>query len=561
MRDDAIDMAASPGLPVRSHLLEAGWAALGRGAWEEARVSFEAAVSTSPTAEALEGLGWAAWWGNDAAVTFDARERAYGLHREAGDRRAAARVATLIASDRTDFHGELAVAQGWLGRAQRLLEGLELGPEHGWLWVHDAEKRLMVGDTAAARELGARAAALGERLALVDLHMMGLSLEGYALVAEGEVEAGMRRLDEAAAAALGGEFREIWTVGWACCLLIQACEQVRDYGRAGQWCRRLEEWSTRMDVIFFNRVCRAHYAGVLLWRGTWAEAERELIECADRLAEIRPPSAAEAIVRLGELRRRQGRVDEAAEIFEQVADHPLALLGVGELCMDRGEATGARDRAEQYLRETPAHAGPLRVPGLELLVRARAALGDLDGATSAAEELDAVARAVDTEPLCAATRFALGVVALGRGEFDSAREAFEDATRLFHRSGAPFEAARARLELARTLAAAARQGDALRELESAATTLRRIGAAHAVAQVETLERELRQAPPDAPRSLTPRECEVLRLVAKGMSDRAIAAELVLSEHTVHRHVANILAKLGCNSRSAAVADALTNQLI
>jgi DNA-binding CsgD family transcriptional regulator len=554
-------MAASPELPVRSDLLAAGWAALGRGAWETARVSFDAAVATEATAEALEGLGWAAWWGNDAAVTFDARERAYALYREVEDRRAAARVATSIGTDYTDFRGELAVAQGWLGRAQRLLEGLEPSPEHGWLWVHDAEKRMMVGDTASARELGARAAALGDRLDLVDLQMMGLATEGYVLVAEGDVDAGMRRLDEAAAAALGGEFREIWAAGWACCLLIQACEHIRDYGRAGQWCRRLEDWSTRMDVIFFNRICRAHYAGVLMWRGTWAEAEQELIECSERLAAMRPPMAAEAIVRLGELRRRQGRLDDAEAIFEQVAEHPLALLGLGELCMDHGDATSACERAEQYLRETPAQAGPLRAPGLELLVRARSSLGDLDAATSAARELDAVARGVGTEPLGAATRFAAGVVALGRGDLESARAQFEDATRLFHRSGAPFEAARARIELARTLAAAARQRDALRELKSAGATLRRIGAAHAAGRVETLERELRQAQPRAPRTLTPREREVLRLVAKGMSDRAIAEQLVLSEHTVHRHVANILAKLGCTSRSAAVADALTKQLL
>lgn len=561
MRDDAADMAASPGLPVRSGPLGAGWAALERGAWQEARVSFDAAVLASPTAEALEGLGWAAWWGNDAAVTFESRERAYALYREADDRLGAARVATSIATDHTDFRGELAVAQGWLGRAQRLLEGLEPAPEHGWLWVHDAEKRLMVGDTASARELGARAAALGDRLDSVDLQMMGLATEGYVLVAEGDVDAGMRRLDEAAAAALGGEFREIWAAGWACCLLIQACEHIRDYGRAGQWCRRLEEWSTRMDVMFFNRICRAHYAGVLMWRGTWAEAEQELVECSERLAELRPPMAAEAVVRLGELRRRQGRLDEAEEIFEQVAEHPLALLGLGELCTDSDEPTGACERAEQYLRETPAHAGPLRAPGLELLVRARASLGDLVAATSAAEELDAVARSVGTEPLAAATRFAAGVVALGCGDLESARVAFEDATRLFHRSGAPFEAARARIELARTLAAAARQRDALRELKAAGTTLSRIGAAHAVAQTETLERELGRASPHAPRKLTPRECEVLRFVAKGMSDRAIAEQLVLSEHTVHRHVANILAKLGCTSRSAAVAEALTSKLI
>lgn len=541
--------------------LAAAREALGRGDWEAARGLFEAAACEAVTAEALEGLAWAAWWLNDADATFAARERAYALYRAAGDRRGAARMATWLGTDHVDFRGELAVAQGWLGRARRLLEGLEPGAEHGWLWVHEAEKLMYIGDTCAARERGAQAAGLGERLGLVDLQMMGLASEGAALVAEGDVRAGMARLDESAAAALGGEFRETWAVGWSCCYLIQACEQVRDYGRAGQWCRRLEEWSARTDVEFLNRVCRAHYAGVLIWRGTWREAERELVDCAGRLAALRPPMAAEAVVRLGELRRRQGRLDEAQAIFDEAAEHPLALLGSGEVCLDRGAAAAARDRAEQYLRETPAHARTLRAPGIELLVRAHVALGDIERAAAAAAELDAVARLLGTEPLRGAARYAAGVVASARGELESARAAFEDATRLFHRSGAPFEAATARVELARALAGADRPRDAVRELRSAADTMRRIGAVHAVARIEALERECRKPSPRPAPPLTERECEVLRLVAKGMSDRAIAERLVLSEHTVHRHVANILAKLGCPSRSAAVAEALTRQLL
>jgi ATP/maltotriose-dependent transcriptional regulator MalT len=561
MRDDDLDVDASSGIPVHSHPLEAGWDALGRGAWEEARSSFELAVSKSPTAEALEGLGWAAWWVSEAATTFEARERAFALYREADDRPAAARLATWLSADHVDFRGDLAVAQGWLARARRLLADLEPGPDHGWLWVHEADKLLFAGDFAGARERGAQAAVLGEALGMLDLQMMGLACEGFALVTVGEIQSGMSRLDEASAAALGGEFRELWATGWAVCYLIQACEQVRDYDRAGQWCRRLEEWTERTNVTFFNRICRAHYAGVLMWRGTWAQAEQELIAAADRLAELRPPMAAEAIVRLGELRRRQGRLDEAEAIFEQVAEHPNAVLGLGELCLDRNEAARACDHAEQYLRETPDHAGPLRAAGLELLVRARSMLGDVDGAATAAEELAAVAGAVGTEPLAAATRFASGLVAFGRGDFQSARASFEDATRLFHRGGAPFEAARARTELARALAAGARRRDAVRELRSARTTLERIGADHAAARLGALEQEFERSAGDAGPTLTPREREVLALVAKGMSDRLIAERLVLSEHTVHRHVANILAKLGCSSRSAAVADALSRELL
>jgi ATP/maltotriose-dependent transcriptional regulator MalT len=343
--------------------------------------------------------------------------------------------------------------------------------------------------------------------------------------------------------------------------MIYACERVRDYDRAAQWCTRVAEWSERRRMSLLRPVCRAHYAGVLIWRGTWADAEAELTESAQRLAEIRPPVAAEATVRLGELRRRQGRLDEAMELFEHAAEHPLALLGLGEVCLDRGEPAAARDRADQYLREAPPHAGVVRAAGLELLVRAQAALGDDKEAAGALEELETVARVVSTDPLRAAASFAAGIVAAAAGERESARTAFEDATRLFHRSGAPFEAARARVELARVLAGLGRAKGAVREARGAATSLRRIGAAHEESRADAvaLEVEGRLSPEASP--LTRRECEVLRLVADGKTNRKIAKQLMLSEHTVNRHVTNILSKLGSASRSAAVAEALRRQLI
>lgn len=518
-------------------------------------------MATEETPEALEGLSWAAWWLNDAEVLFDARERAYRMYRSREDRLAAARMATWLGTDHVDFRGELAVAQGWLARARRLLEGLEPRCEHGWLDVHEAEKHLMLNDTTSARELGSRAAGLGRRLGVVELEMMGLATEGLAFVTEGEVERGMSRLDEAAAAALGEEFGEIWPVGWCCCYMIYACERVRDYDRAAQWCGRLEEWSRRMDIEFVNRTCRAHYAGVLIWRGTWAEAELELTESAERLGESRPPMAAEATVRLGELRRRQGRLDEAEEIFEEVAEHPLALLGLGEVCMDRVDAGGARDRAEQYLRELPSVTGTLRAAGLELLVRAHVSLGEETKATAGLEELESVTSVVSTDPLRASAQFCAGVLEAAFGDSDTARAALEDASRLFHRSGAPFEAARSRLELARVLAGLGRSRDALREARAAATSLRRIGAAHEAGRADALALELEGPSSDGSSPLTRREREVLGLVAEGKTDAAIAKALVISEHTVHRHVANILAKFCCASRSAAVAEALRKNLI
>jgi hypothetical protein len=249
----------------RSDLLGTGTAALARGDWENARAAFEAALGEEETAEALEGLGMAAWWLDDAATTFEARERAYRLYRERGERVAAARLARWLAWDYNAFRGEPAVANGWLQRAHRLLDGIEAGAEHGWLALREGEVALLLGnDTGKARELAVSSAELGRSLGEIDLEMVGLALEGLALVSEGRVEEGMRRLDEASAAAMAGELRDLNAVGASCCYLIFACERVRDYDRAAQWCERVKEFCRRWRIRPLFAVCRTHYAAVLV---------------------------------------------------------------------------------------------------------------------------------------------------------------------------------------------------------------------------------------------------------------------------------------------------------
>ncbi|MGH2949358.1 MAG: LuxR C-terminal-related transcriptional regulator [Solirubrobacteraceae bacterium] len=534
--------------------IERGREALARGGWDEARAYFEQALERLDSAEAWDGLSWACWWLEDGAATMEAREHAYRLYKDAGDRRGAARMAIWLASDHLDFRGEEAVAQGWFGRANRILDDLSPAPEHGWLAAFEAELALAAGDTATAVRLGSRARELGRELGITDLEMLGLATEGLGLVTEGEVADGMRRLDEATAAALGGEYDELHGVCWTCCYLIYGCERVRDYDRAAQWCRKVEEFTERMRVQFVNGVCRAHYAAVLTWHGSWDEADELLSKATSDLAAARPAWAPEGIVRLADLRRRQGRFDEAEQLFAEAETHPLGTVGIAELALDRGDPEAAIPLAERMLRQLPPENRTQRAAALELAVRAKAATGDVDGARIHLEELRSVAEAVPTSPLRAAASFCEGVVAAAAGDHDSAAVALEDAVSVFATSDAPFELGRARIELARALGELGRTKPARREAAAALEILERTGAStlreRAQEVLDGLDGSGQSKGP-----LTRRELEVLGLIAEGMRDREIAAALTLSEHTVHRHVSNIYAKLGCSTRAAAVAKA------
>jgi len=360
----------------------------------------------------------------------------------------------------------------------------------------------------------------------------------------------MNRLDEATTAALTGVLQELYSVTWALCYLIYACERLRDYDRAAQWCQKMKEFVEPYQFRFALGICRAHYGGVLVWRGTWDQAEAELSTATQDFEVSRPPMAAEAVVRLAELRRRQGRVREAAELFGQVEWHPLAVLGLAELALDEGDTTTTAERAQGLLRNVPADNKTQRVAALDILVRSAAASGEHLRASEMLDVLKALSTAIDSPSLRASTTYSEGVVATTSGDYPTARQCFEEAAVVFGRVGAPYEMARARIELARVLSRLGRLDAAEREATSALESFQRIGTAAESERASAFIRELtaaRARPGDfAPQSkLTARELEVLRLVAQGLGDREIASALTLSEHTVHRHVANILSCLDC----------------
>ena len=545
--------------------LRAGTGALARGAWAEARSHFQASLQSGETPEALEHLALAAWWLDDAALTFGSRERAYALYRDRDDARSAARVALWLVWDYIAFRGDMAVAAGWLERARRLLVGHEQTAEFGWLLLREGDVALFRGhDPGTARDDGARAAALGRSLGDRAVEFTGLALEGLARVSAGDVAAGMRCLDEATAAATGGEVKELHAVGVVCCWQIFACERVRDYDRAAQWCARVQEFTRRWQLHPLSGVCRSQYAGVLIWRGAWAEAETELGSASRQLEEVRPAMAAQVVARLGDLRLKQGRLDEAAALFQQASSHPLARLGQAALLLERGEAAESAAAVERFLADIGNGEQTLRASCLELAVRAQSASGARAAAAAALNELQRIAAAVGTAPLAAAVAAAEGVVRRGAEDPAGAALAFERAAALYHDSGAPFETARAQLDLAEVLAATDQRATADRLARQALATFRSLGARREETRatrclkppVKAAAAEGRPAPP-----LTERQVEILRLVAQGLSNPEIATRLRLSDHTVKRHVANLLHRLSLPSRAAAVAYAALHGLL
>jgi ATP/maltotriose-dependent transcriptional regulator MalT len=354
-------------------------------------------------------------------------------------------------------------------------------------------------------------------------------------VSAGEVEEGMRRIDAAAAAATGGEMSDADSIETVCCYAIDACKRVRDLERANEWCLRVREIATRFGDRQMFSVCRTHYADVLMWHGDFERAERELEAAIAELGAIRPDREADAVVRLAELRLRQGRTHEAEELLARATSHRLHPLVEGLLGLDRGDAAAALDSVARFLRRLRNAGGFERVAGLELRVRAALAGGDLAVADEAAREIGATAAAIPSGAVRAADLLAEGRIALAQGDAARACPAIEDAADLLEAAGARYEAARARLDLAAALRAAGREEPAGRAERRANEALRELGAR---------EPEARAG------GLSPRETEVLRLVARGLSNDDIAGELVLSVRTVERHVANAYAKIGASGRTA-----------
>jgi DNA-binding CsgD family transcriptional regulator len=544
-----------------SDLLAAAGAALGRRDWAAARELYEQALAADPGADALEGFAVASWWLDDVDAAIEARERAYVLRREHGQQVEAARTAGFLAWDYGAMRGANAVANGWLQRARRLMEDLEPSAEQAWLPLIEASFHLDTDPNAVlrlSREAGAHARDHGG----IDIEMTARTLEGVALVSLGRVEEGTRLLDEGTAAATVGELHDPIAIGSCCCNMIIACERARDFDRAGQWCEQLAAFCERTGQRPLLALCRAHQGTVLMMRGEWEAAEEELAWASDELSKLRPPLAGYARARFAQLRLRQGRPRAARALVANAGAHVLAPLVRAELAFEDDDPSAALDHAERYLRRLGDDKPIESAAALELLVPVRIRLGELPSARDAHAQLTTIAEAVGTDPLRAAERRAAGRVALAERDLVPGRRALQDAIDLYERGVVPFEMAETRLELARALAAEAAVEAGLEHALAARAAFGELGAARAAKRADAVVARLGGRSVAARSAgLTAREVEVLSLVAEGLANRDIAARLIVSEHTVHRHLANVYARLGVSSRAAAVALAAERDLL
>jgi DNA-binding NarL/FixJ family response regulator len=538
--------------------LKRGREAAERMAWADAYAALLLADRSTPlAAEDLELLATAAYLLGHVEDCLGALRRAHQLYAEGGDHRRAAWCAGWLGFYLSS-RGDLAQASGWWGRASRLLEYEREGAEHGYLLTSVAFQQLMAGHYADARVTAERAAAIGGRAGDADLVAFGLYLQGRALVWDGRVGEGLALLDEAMVAVVAGELSPV-VAGTVYCGTIEICQEIAELRRAQEWTEALTAWwGEQPDLVTFAGQCLVHRAEILQLHGAWTEAAQEAKRAGERFAYAADDYATgAACYQQAELHRLSGDFSAAEDAYRQASrwghqpQPGLALLRLTQGRTSAAEAAIRRVVAETSQRFRRAKLLPAQV---EIML----AVGDLRVARDAADELTEIANAYDTPALRAMADHAQGAVLLTEGDPQAALVALRAAWQVWRDLEAPYEAARVRVLLGQSCRALGDEEAAAMELDAAQTVFARLGAAPDLARVEALAGS--EAALSA-HGLTRRELQVLRLLATGKTNQAIATDLVLAEKTVHRHVSNIFAKLDVSSRAAATAYAYQHHLL
>jgi DNA-binding CsgD family transcriptional regulator len=539
---------------------------LGRGresyagrAWMNAYKSLSHADQAAPLgAEDLELLATSAYMLGRDDEYVSCLERAHHAYLGSGEAMRAARCAFWVGMNLA-LRGEMGRATGWLGRAQRLVEreGRDC-VERGYLLLPLMFEHEATGDYEGAAATAADAAGIGERFGDADLFALAVHSQGILLVKQGRVVEGLGLLDEAMVAVTAGELSPIVS-GFVYCGVIMGCQEAYELRRAQEWTAALTRWCEEQpDMVSFTGTCLVHRAEIMQLHGAWPDALEEARRAGQRLAQVRNQSgAAQAFYRQGEVHRLQGRFTAAEEAYREASRsgwEPQPGLALLRLAQGNGDAAAAAIRRAVGETTEPLKRARLLPAYVEIML----AVGDAQEAHSACGELEEISARYDRSMLGAMVAYAEGAVDLAEGDARAALLALRRAWQVWRDLEVPYEAARVRVLVGLACSVLGDDDTAALELEAARGVFAQLGAVPDLARVDSLTRRVRSI--DA-HGLTPRELQVLRLVAAGATNKVIAAELVLSERTVDRHVSNIFSKLGVSSRTAATAYAYDHQLI
>ncbi len=532
-------------------LRERGRSAYRQRGWASAYELLTAADRRSPLGpDDLELLTTSAYLVGHDDVGDDLAARAYReLVREEPTR--AARHAFWLG-----FHlllrGEPVRGGGWLARARRLVDeaGIDC-VEQGYLLVPDFLQRLEEGDAEAARVCSERAAALGERFDDPDLQALGRLCVGEALISAGDTTQALALLDEVMVAVTADEVSPI-VAGIVYCAVIEACQEVFDLRRAQEWTAALSHWcASQPDLMPFRGQCMVHRAEIMLVHGAWPDALEEARRACDQLSGR--PAAGAAFYQLAELHRLRGSFDAAEDAYRRASRWiPEPQPGLALLRTAQGQADTAAAMLRPVLDDAAGFVARTRL--LAAHVEVMIAAGDAASARVSADELRAIADDLGAPLLRAMALHATGAVLVAERD-RAASEVLRRAWRAWQELDAPYEAARARVLMGLACLQRRDRDSAEMEFDAARLVFEGLGAAPDLLRLQALSR----AP--ATGVLTAREAQVLRLVATGMTNRGVAAELFLSQKTVARHVSNIFTKLGVSSRAAATAYAYEHRLV
>jgi len=527
-----------------------------RSAWREAFLALSEADRATPlSAGDLEALGRAAYMVGNTDVYVTALERAHRAHLEAGNVLPAVRIAFWIGHTLL-FRGQPVPAGGWFARAQRLFdESGEDGSERGWLLIPTWLQQMGIGDYESGYATAGEGADIARRFDDTDLLWLARADQGRALINMGRVEDGLRLVDEMFVVATDGQLSPVVT-GIVYCNTIAYCVDGYALDHARVWTDALTRWCEgQPEMEEHLGFCLVHRAELHHLSGSWTTAHEE----SERAAATHDRGQLNQLVRgkaayvQGEMHRVAGDSAAAEKSFREAnalgyePQPGLALLRLAQGKPDSAaaairRATGESTQALQRVRLLPAY------------VEITLAIGELDRARAAVDELETIAATIGGA-VAAMAACAKGALLVACEEPREALLALRPGTEAWQRLGVPYEAARARVLIALACRAVGDHDTAELELDTARAAFDELGAGPDRAKIDALVGR-----DGTDEGLTAREIEVLRLVASGRSNSDIAAALVISEHTVARHLQNIFGKLGVSTRTAAAAYAFEHGL-